>query len=155
MMLHDKHLILTQVIRLPISEKNSVIPVVDDISLPIAQRKGASSCTHYPISDFVSYQHLSQSYCSFVSNLTSMSIPRNLREALKDPKWRIAMQEELFTKTRLGILLNYLMGRRLLDASGCSLSNIKPTVLWNEIRPDLLQKVLYKPMGLIMRKHLL
>jgi hypothetical protein len=93
-MLHAKHLILTQVTLL-LSDMNSVIPVVDDMSLPIAQRKGVRSCTHHPVSDFVSYQHLSPSYRSFVSKLSSVSIPRNLQEALSDPKWRTAMQEEM------------------------------------------------------------
>jgi hypothetical protein len=65
------------------------------MNLPIAQRKGVRSCTHHPISDFVSYQHLSPSYHSFVSKLSSVSIPKNLQEALSDPKWREAMQEEM------------------------------------------------------------
>jgi hypothetical protein len=42
-----------------ISDMNFVIPVVNDISLLIAQRKGVMSCTHHLIFDFVSYQHLS------------------------------------------------------------------------------------------------
>jgi hypothetical protein len=69
-----------------IPDMNFVIPVVNDMSLPIAQRKGVRSCTHHPISDFVSYQHLLPSYRSFVSKLSSVSIPRNLQEALNDPK---------------------------------------------------------------------
>jgi hypothetical protein len=67
-------------------DMNSVIPVLNDTSLPIAQRKGVGSCTHHPVSDFVSYQHLSSSYCSFVSELSFVSVPRNLQEALNDPK---------------------------------------------------------------------
>jgi hypothetical protein len=61
---------------------------------------------------------------------------------------------KLFTRTRPGIWSNYLMERRLLAASGCSLSSIRPMVLWNDTKPDLLQKALPRPMGLIMRKHL-
>jgi hypothetical protein len=45
-----------------------VICIVNDTSLPIAQRKGARSCTNHPVSDFVSYQHLSSPYRSFVKN---------------------------------------------------------------------------------------
>jgi hypothetical protein len=75
---------------------DSVTPVVNDMNLPIAQRKGVRSCTHHPVSDFVSYQHLSSPYRSFVSKLSSVSVPRNLQEALSDPpKWRTAMQEEM------------------------------------------------------------
>jgi hypothetical protein len=121
------------------SDMNYVIPVVNDTSLPIAQRKGVRSCTHHPISDFVSYQHISSSYHFFVSKLSFVSVPRNLQEALSDPKWRAAMQK-LFTKTRLGIWLNYLMKRRSLAASWWSLSSIRPMVLWNDTKSDLLQK---------------
>jgi hypothetical protein len=59
-------------------DMNYVIPVVNDMSLPIAQHKGVRSCTHHSVSDFVSYQHLSSSYRSFVSKLSSVSVPRNL-----------------------------------------------------------------------------
>jgi len=75
---------------------NSVIHVVNDTSLPIAQRKRVRSCTHHPVYDFVSYQHhLSSPYHSFVPKLSFESVPRNLQEALSDPKWRIAMHEEM------------------------------------------------------------
>jgi len=78
----------------PSSYLNS-IPIVDDMNLLIAQRKGVRSCTQYSISKFVSYQHLSPSYRSFVSKLSSVSIPQNLQEAISDPKWREATQEEM------------------------------------------------------------
>jgi hypothetical protein len=64
------------------STSDSIIPVVNDTSLPIAQRNGVRSCTHHLVSDFVSYQHLSSPYRSFVSKLSSVSVPRNLQEAL-------------------------------------------------------------------------
>jgi hypothetical protein len=76
-------------------DMNYVIPVVNDTSLPVAQRKGVRSCTHHPVSDFFSYQHLSSPYRSFVSKLSSVSVPINLQEALNYPKWRIAMHEEM------------------------------------------------------------
>jgi hypothetical protein len=101
-----------------IPDMNFVIPVVNDMSLPIAQRKGVRSCTHHPISDFVSYQHLLPSYRSFVSKLSSVSIPRNLQEALNDPKWRIAMQEEMkaLHKNKTWDLVNLPNGKKVV---GC------------------------------------
>ena len=78
-----------------IPTSDSVIPVVNNMSLPIAQRKGVRSCTHHPVSNFVSHQHLSSPYRSFVSKLSSLFVPRNLQEALGDPKWRTAMPEEM------------------------------------------------------------
>jgi hypothetical protein len=97
---------------------NSVIPFVNDTSLPIAQRKGVRSCTHHPVSDFVSYQHLSSSYRSFVSKLSSVSIPRNLHEALNDPKWRTAMHEEMeaFHKNKAWDLVKLPNGKKVV---GC------------------------------------
>jgi len=140
-----------------IFDMNYVIPVVNDTSLPIAQCKGVRSCTHHPVSDFVSYQHLSSTYHSFVSKFSFVSAPRVYRTHLviQNGGQRCMKRWKLFTKTRLGIWLNYLMERRLLAASGCSLSSIRPMVLWNDTKPNLLQKALLRPIGLIMRKHLL
>ena len=71
------------------------IPTINDIDLPIAQRKGVRSCTHHPISNFLSNQHISPAFHSFLSKLSSMSIPQTFQEALGDPKWKEAMQEEM------------------------------------------------------------
>jgi hypothetical protein len=65
------------------------------MNLPIPQCKGVRSYSHHPISNFVSYQNLSPSYRSFMSKLSSICIPKNLQEALGDPKWRDVMQEEM------------------------------------------------------------
>jgi hypothetical protein len=58
---------------------------------------------------------------------------RNVQEVLGDPKWRTAMQEYMKAlkkkKKRHEILLTYLMGRRVLDASECSLSSIRPVIM--------------------------
>jgi hypothetical protein len=64
------------------STSNSVIPVANDMSQLIAKHKGVRSYTHHLVSNFVSYQHLSSSYHSFVSKLSYVSIPTNLQEAL-------------------------------------------------------------------------
>ena len=49
-----------------------------------------SSNVVYPISDFVSYHHLSKAHLGFVVQLSSMSIPSHFQEALEDPKWKSA-----------------------------------------------------------------
>nr|CAD1835548.1 unnamed protein product [Ananas comosus var. bracteatus] len=67
----------------------------DDLDVPIALRKDVRNKSKYPISDFVSYASLSPSYRAFVSSLSSMSIPHNWKEALIDPKWKGAMDEEM------------------------------------------------------------
>lgn len=63
--------------------------------LPIAQRKGVRSCTLHPIDRFVSYHALSQPYKVFLSNLSSVTAPKNINEAMKDPAWRDAILEEM------------------------------------------------------------
>ena len=53
-------------------------PVIDDLDIPIATRKGVRSCTQHPISKFVSYSRLSPSHKAFVPNLASVSIPSDV-----------------------------------------------------------------------------
>ena len=55
---------------------------------PIAIRKGIrSSRNPHPIYNFLSYHRLSPSYACFVSSLSSLTIPRNVHEALDHPGW--------------------------------------------------------------------
>ena len=70
-------------------------PVIDDLDIPIATRKGVRSCTQHSISKFVSYGRLSPSHKAFVSNLASVSILNHVQDALTDPKWKHAMIEEM------------------------------------------------------------
>ncbi|XP_075076753.1 uncharacterized protein LOC142163374 [Nicotiana tabacum] len=64
------------------------------LDLPIAIRKGTRQCT-YPISSFVSYDHLYTSSSSFIASLDSARIPKTIREALSHPGWHDAMIEEM------------------------------------------------------------
>nr|XP_016479938.1 PREDICTED: uncharacterized protein LOC107801166 [Nicotiana tabacum] len=64
------------------------------LDLPIAIRKGTRQCT-YPISSFVSYDHLSTSSSSFIASLDSARIPKTVREALSHTGWHDAMIEEM------------------------------------------------------------
>lgn len=66
-----------------------------DLDVPIAKRKGVRSCTQHPISQFVSYSHLSSSYRAFVSNISSVSIPNHFQDALATSKWKLSMIEEM------------------------------------------------------------
>jgi len=49
----------------------------------------------YPIANHVSLHRLSPSCASFVCQLSTVSIPSNVQEALKDPKWSQAMNDEM------------------------------------------------------------
>ena len=93
----------------------------------IALRKGKSMCTQHLISNFVSYEGLSPSYKAFATTLTKIQIPKNVQEALSQPKWKEAILEEVHAlekkKTKLGNSLSCLQGRSWLDASRYSQLN--------------------------------
>lgn len=69
----------------PPSSVSPSIPLLDDSNILIAIRKGVRSCTQHPISNFVSLNHLSQSFHSLSAILSSESIPRSVLEALSQP----------------------------------------------------------------------
>ena len=62
---------------------------------PIRYEPDLQSKVKYPISNYVSSHKLSKSYASFVSQLSSISIPSNVQEALADPRWTEAMVVEM------------------------------------------------------------
>ena len=57
-------------------------PLPDPASLPIALRKRKHSCTSHPISQFVSYGHLSSSLHAFTTSLNSTVVPKSVQEAM-------------------------------------------------------------------------
>ena len=72
--------------------------------LPPRQTKGIpkptyeleiSSKVKYPMSHYVSNHRLSESNKSFVNQLSIVSIPNSLQEALADPRWKATMNEEI------------------------------------------------------------
>ena len=68
---------------------------LSDLEVPIALRKGIRNCTKYPIARQISYDGLSNSHRAFISALDEEQIPKNIEEAMKHPKWRSAVMEEL------------------------------------------------------------
>lgn len=58
-------------------------------------RKGVRSCTQHPISNFVSYEHLSRSDQALVANLSGVEILKNVQEEWKNPNWKMAIMEEM------------------------------------------------------------
>jgi hypothetical protein len=66
-----------------------------DLDLPIAIHKGKRTCTDHPISNFVSFDHLSPSFKAFSLSVSSLVVPKSYREALSHPGWRKAMEEEM------------------------------------------------------------
>ena len=68
---------------------------LDDLDQPIALRKGVRSCTQHPISNHVYYGKLSQNFQAFITSLEDDRIPSNIQEALQQPEWKTAVQEEI------------------------------------------------------------
>ena len=62
---------------------------------PIRYEPDPKAKVKYPISDHVSSQKLSKSYASYVLQLSSVSIPSKMQEALTDARWTKAMEEEM------------------------------------------------------------
>lgn len=66
-----------------------------DLDMPIALRKGVRNCTQHPIGNYVSFEKLSQDYRAFVTTLDSIKIPQNFYEAIQQPEWKTAVEEEI------------------------------------------------------------
>lgn len=54
-----------------------------------------SSKVKYPMSHYVSNHNMSESNKSFANQLSVISIPNSVQDALADPKWKAAMNEEM------------------------------------------------------------
>jgi hypothetical protein len=86
---------------MPISSFEPTILVdshIDDSNMPITLRKSTRACPsiyRYPISNYVSSHRLSPSCKAFANQFSSMSIPKNLQDALNSPRWKAAMVEEM------------------------------------------------------------
>ena len=92
---------------------------------------------------------------AFVNQSSVVSIPNSVQEALQDPKWREAMNEEMkaFIRTQRGKLLTFLKGRYLLDVGGSLPLNTKSMELLNGAKQDLSPRDILKHMELIIWRH--
>ena len=69
-----------------IEELNCLIETNQD--LPIEVQKGVQKCTMHPIANFLSYQKLNSEYKTFAATLVSENVPKNIKDALKEPRWK-------------------------------------------------------------------
>ena len=99
--------------------EGSRYPIRGNRGIPLV-RYGHSSTKdiQYPISNFISSHRLSNSYITFANQLSSVSIPNKLQDALENPKWKKAMVEEMeaLRKNSTWELVNLPEGKKLL---GC------------------------------------
>ena len=49
----------------------------------------------YPISNYLSYNNLSSSYWALSEKIIATEVPTSIHEALKIPKWKAAVMEEM------------------------------------------------------------
>ena len=92
--------------------------VSEDLSIPIALRKGVRSCTQHPIHNYLSYSSLSPTYRAFITTLDQVQIPNSIQEALQDPNWNAATIEEIkaLEKNKTWIITDLPNGKRTV---GC------------------------------------
>lgn len=107
-----------------------------DLDLPIAIQKGKHQCT-YPISSFVSYDHLSPSSYSFIASIDAIIIPKTLHEALSHSGWRQAMIEEMNALEANGTwkLIELPTGKKVSDVNGYLPSKSIRMGWWLALKP--------------------
>uniref|UniRef100_A0A2N9G2N4 Reverse transcriptase Ty1/copia-type domain-containing protein n=1 Tax=Fagus sylvatica TaxID=28930 RepID=A0A2N9G2N4_FAGSY len=84
-------------------------PSTSDLDLPIAIRKGKHTCTDHPISNFVSFDHLSPSFKAISLSVSSLVVPKSYRESFSHPV--VYVDDIVITgsdKEGIQILINHL-----------------------------------------------
>ncbi|CAN1127242.1 Retrovirus-related Pol polyprotein from transposon TNT 1-94 [Linum perenne] len=91
---------VAEVTAAPMHEENMIVAdteipadLVDELSWPIALRKGVRECTKHPIQRHLNYGQLSDEFEAFTSHLDSQ--PRNISEAMQIPEWKQAVHDEI------------------------------------------------------------
>ena len=92
-------------------------PTNDDSHLPIAQRKGKSSCTLHPIARFISCEKLAPKFQAFISNFDKEETPTSIQEALMHQKWKEVVNEEIKVLKKNGtwVLTELPLGKHLVS----------------------------------------
>jgi len=71
------------------------VMTMDDLDVPVALWKGVRSCTQHPIANILSYDRLSPGFRTSTVNMMSMSVPKDIHEALSKPEWKTEVEEEM------------------------------------------------------------
>ena len=115
--------------------------ISETLDVLIAHRN-VRSCTKHPISKFVSYDNLSPSFHAFTTNLSSVNIPRSVKEAFDVPEWKSSPWRD----ATHGVWWNYHKARVWSDVNGYLLSNSNQMDWLKDTKHGWLQKVSHKPM---------
>lgn len=119
-------------------------PLHDDLDLPIVHKKGVRTCIQHPMSNFVSYDSLSPSFCSFSVALSFVSILHSVFEALVQLKWKNAMVEEMKALEKKHVWLIFPEEKNWWNVSGYSQSSTSRMALWRDIKHASLPKGLLR-----------
>lgn len=68
-----------------ISNVQNTPPIISDLDVPIAIRKGIRTCTKYSITNYISYAKLSISHKALTTRVDKLFVSRNTQKALDDP----------------------------------------------------------------------
>ncbi|KAL4388814.1 hypothetical protein GQ457_09G022030 [Hibiscus cannabinus] len=74
---------------------NSTSSLSEMDDLPIAKHKGVRQCTRYPIQKYMAYGKLMSSFKAFTVSIDKETIPTTIEYALKYPRWKKAVEEEI------------------------------------------------------------
>lgn len=99
---------------------------------------GTSSSTPYPLSNYLSYDHLSTTHRAFTTSISLETEPKTFLQATQDPKWRSAMQDEInaIETNHTWSLASLPPGKNPLDANGFTRLNIILMGQWKGTKPS-------------------
>lgn len=128
---------------------------VEDLQWPITMRKAKRSCTQHPISKYVTYSKLSPHLKTFVVNVECVKIPDNFNEAICDPNWKQAIEEELTSlhKNRTWDITNLPKGKTVVSSKWVFTVKYNPDASITKYKARL--EGLLKLMELTIKRHLL
>ncbi|RVW87659.1 Retrovirus-related Pol polyprotein from transposon RE1 [Vitis vinifera] len=115
-----------------------------------------STKVKYPMSNYVSNHHLSESNESFVNQLSTIAIPNNVQEALADPRWKAAMNEEmkLLQKNETWELVECPPGKKPIGCCWIYTMKYKADGSIERFKARLVVKGTLKLMELTTQRHL-
>ncbi|KAJ9559399.1 hypothetical protein OSB04_014013 [Centaurea solstitialis] len=80
----------------PLTHQGYQLPVRSTRGIPKRQyRPDLNAKAKYPIGNYISYHRLAKSHVSAIKRLSSVVIPRDVQEAMKDKRWKKAIMEEI------------------------------------------------------------
>ena len=111
-----------------------------DLSQSISHSKSSTSLvsTRYPLSDYIDTSQLPSSYANFCAIITFIPEPRFYHEAVKDPKWKEAMNAKIdaLVSNNTWSLTPLPPNKRQLVVNGFIGLNTRLMALWRDIMLD-------------------